>query len=88
MYDYVFYLSINTQFNLPHLREKLIDSQYIDTNIIISCDDIKKMLIERFNEIDFEQAKEDVIPFIKDPSVLDIWSKEFFIAITDQLNNE
>lgn len=88
LYDYVFYLSRNTQFNLPHLREKLIDSQYIDTNVIISCNDIKKMLIERFNEIDFEQAKEDVIPFIKDPSVLDIWSKEFFIAITNQLNNE
>ena len=88
LYDYVFYLSRNTQFNLPHLQEKLIDSQYIDTNVIISCNDIKKMLIERFNEIDFEQAKEDAIPFIKDPSVLDIWSKEFFIAITDQLNNE
>ena len=88
LYDYVFYLSRNTQFNLPHLQEKLIDSQYIDANVIISCDDIKKMLIERFNEIDFEQSKEDVIPFIKDPSVLDIWSKEFFIAITDQLNNE
>lgn len=88
LYDYVFYLSRNTQFNLPHLQEKLIDSQYIDANVIISCDDIRKMLIERFNEIDFEQAKEDVIPFIKNPSVLDIWSKEFFIAITDQLNNE
>lgn len=88
LYDYVFYLSKNTQFNLPHLQEKLIDSHYIDANVIISCDDIKKMLIERFNEIDFEQAKEDVIPFIKDPSVLDIWSKEFFIAITDHLNNE
>lgn len=88
LYDYVFYLSRNTQFNLPHLQEKLIDSQYIDANVIISCDDIRKMLIERFNEIDFEQAKEDVIPIIKDPSVLDIWSKEFFIAITDQLNNE
>lgn len=88
LYDYVFYLSRNTQFNLPHLQEKLIDSQYIDANVIISCDDIRKMLIERFNEIDFEQAKEDVKPFIKDPSVLDIWSKEFFIAITDQLNNE
>ena len=88
LYDYVFYLSRNTQFNLPHLREKLIDSQYIDTNKTISCEDIKKMLIERFNEIDFEQAKEDVIPFIKDHSVLDIWSKDFFIAITDQLNNK
>ena len=88
LYDYIFYLSRNTQFNLPHLQEKLIDSHYIDANVIISCDDIRKMLIERFNEIDFEQAKEDVIPFIKDPSVLDIWSKEFFIAITDHLNNE
>ena len=88
LYDYVFYLSRNTQFNLPHLQEKFIDSQYIDANVIISCDDIKKMLIERFNEIDFEKAKEDVIPFIKDSSVLDIWSKEFFIAITGQLNNE
>ena len=88
LYDYIFYLSRNTQFNLPHLREKLIDSQYINANKPISCKDIKKMLIERFNEIDFEQAKEDVIPFIKDPSVLDIWSKDFFIAITDQLNNE
>lgn len=88
LYDYVFYLSRNTQFNLPHLQEKLIDSQYIDANVIISCDDVRKMLIERFNEIDFEQTKEDVIPFIKDPSVLDIWSKEFFIAITDHLNNE
>lgn len=88
LYDYVFYLSRNTQFNLPHLQEKFIDSQYIDANVIISCDDIRKMLIEIFNEIDFEQAKEDVIPFIKDPSVLDIWSKDFFIAITDQLNNE
>ncbi len=85
LYDYVFYLSRNTHFNLPHLREKLIDSGYIDENDKITCDDVKNMLISRFQEIDYEQAKEDVIPFIKDISVLNIWSKEFFISITNNL---
>lgn len=85
LYDYVFYLSRNTHFNLPHLKEKLIDSGYIDENDKITCDDVKNMLISRFQEIDYEQAKEDVIPFIKDISVLNIWSKEFFISITNNL---
>ncbi len=37
------------------------------------------------DEIDFEESKEDVIPFIKDISSLNIWSKDFFISITDKL---
>lgn len=86
LYDYVFYLSRNTKFNLPHLREKLIDSEYISSDTEITCDSVKEMLINRFNEIDYDAAKEDVIPFIKDASVLNLWSKEFFISITSGLN--
>ncbi len=85
LYDYIFYLSRHTKFNLPHLREKLIDSKFIEEKKIISCDDVKQMLIDRFDEIDFEQAKEDVRPFIRDTSVLDVWSKDFFVAISDGL---
>lgn len=85
LYDYVFYLSRNTKFNLPHLREKLIDSEYISADTEITCDSVKEMLVNRFNEIDYNAAKEDVVPFIKDASVLKLWSKEFFISITSGL---
>jgi hypothetical protein len=88
LYDFIFYLSRKTKFNLPHLREKLIDSGFINNDIELTCDDIKDMLIKRFNEIDFNDAKNDVIPFIKDPSILDIWCKEFFISITSELNDK
>ena len=27
---------------------------------------------------DFEDAKRDVLPYLKDPSELDIWSRAFF----------
>ena len=87
LYDFVFYLTRNTKFNLDHLREKLIESHYISQEDKFDVDFVKALLIARFNEIDFNDAKKDVLPFIKDTSILDILSKEFFIAITSKLNN-
>ena len=40
------------------------------------------MLKERFETIDFEQAKQDVLPFVADKSKLELWSKDFFIDIS------
>lgn len=88
LYDYVFYLARKTAFNLPHLKEKLVDSKYIDQDKNLTVDDVKEMLVQRFNEIDFNAAKEDVIPFLKDISILDLWSKEFFVSITSELHSK
>ena len=57
----------------------------INENNKITCDDKKNMWISRFQEIGYVQAKEDVIPFIKAIHVLNIWSKEFFISLTNNL---
>ncbi len=45
------------------------------------------MLNDRFETIDYKQAKEDVIPFIKEPSKMDMWSTEFFKQITEGLTD-
>ena len=88
LYDYVFYLSRNTKFNLPHLREKLIESNVLNKEQAVDVEDIRNLLNKRFDEIDFENAKEDVIPFIKKTDVLDIWSKEFFKEISLNLESK
>ena len=85
LYDYVFYLSRGAAVNQKHLRERLIDSKYIATDADCSLNAIKKMLTERFNSIDYVQARRDVEPFIHDTSVLDVWSSDFFRQITDRL---
>ena len=43
------------------------------------------MLKERFATIDFELAKQDVLPFVADKSKLELWCKNFFIDITQKL---
>ena len=62
-----------------------MDSGYIAEDAECSLDEIKRILRERFDKIDFSQARKDVEPFIRDTSVLDIWSTEFFKQITDEL---
>lgn len=65
----------------------LADSGYISPEDSCSLDDVKGMLEKRFQSIDFRQAKEDVLPFIRDPGVLDLWSENFFNAVTERLES-
>ena len=45
------------------------------------------MLTERFETIDYEKAKKDVLPFVKDASKLDLWNKDFFTEITQSIRS-
>ena len=85
LYDYIFYLSKAVTVNQRHLRARLIDSGYISENQECTLEEIKTMLKNRFDSIDFLQARKDVEPFIRDTSVLDIWSSDFFKQITEGL---
>jgi len=85
LYDYVFYLSRGASLNLPHLNRRLIDSGTIPAGSMLSLKDVKQLLCKRFDSIDYAQAKQDVIPFIRDTASLDVWSKEFFRQITEGL---
>jgi predicted nucleotidyltransferase component of viral defense system len=85
LYDYVFYLSKNTGVNLKHLTARLVDSDYITGDKEVTINDVKDMLCTRFGSIDFNLAKQDVLPFIKNPATLDVWSADFFCSITAAL---
>lgn len=85
LYDYIFFLANNTKVNLELVKNKLIESNYINANDKFSIDDLKNLLINKFKEIDYMEAKEDVIPFIKNTESLNIWNSEFFISITKEL---
>lgn len=87
LYDYIFYLSKNISVNLELVKEKLIDSNVFKGNDNFDITVLKEMLINKFNEINYNDAKEDVIAFIEDKDSLNLWTKEFFTEITKNLNS-
>jgi predicted nucleotidyltransferase component of viral defense system len=85
LYDYIFYLSQNAAVNLPHLKARLVDSGFVKDDFEFNRENLISILNDRFTTIDYEQAKQDVLPFIKNKSKLDFWSEEFFRDITKGL---
>lgn len=85
LYDYVFFLANNTNVNIELIKNKLIESEYIESDSNFDTNTLKKLLINKFKEIDYDEAKDDVIPFIKNIDSLKIWNKDFFISITNKL---
>lgn len=45
-------------------------------------------LRERLASSDIEQVKQDVIPFLRDPRELDIWSNDYFLQLADMIKFE
>ena len=85
LYDYVFYLARGTKLNIRHLGERLKESGYLTESAACTLSDVKQMLSGRFDSIDYEQAKRDVIPFIRNKDKIELWSPEFFKQITENL---
>ena len=85
LYDYIFFLANNISVNIDLVKNKLIASNYINADTDFNIDTLKELLRKKFSEIDYSDAKEDVLPFIKDTTSLNIWSKDFFISITNNL---
>ncbi len=83
LYDYVFYLSRGIAVNIEHLKQRLIQSGHWESDKTLTQEELKHLLRERFQTIDYVQARKDVEPFIRDTGLLEMWSADFFLQITE-----
>ena len=87
LYDYVFYLSQGSNVNIELVKNKLIESKIQGIDDSFNIEELKKLLNHKFEEINYKNAKEDVIPFIEDKKQLELWNEEFFKSITKDLKS-
>ena len=83
LYDYVWYLSQGAQLNSNHLTQRMKQSGHLEGDKNLTIADIKELLSKKFSEMDYKNAKNDVFPFIADSAELELWSKDFFVSITE-----
>jgi hypothetical protein len=46
------------------------------------------LLHDKINTVSFDKVKEDVVRFIQDEKSLEIWSKNYFMDLTEKLKLE
>lgn len=86
-YDYLFYAKKGITPNLSYLRNKLIDSGKLKEKDGFDMEVLKGMLLERFETVDFDKAKEDAKKFLRSNEDLRYFNKELFIATLRKLHD-
>ncbi len=84
-YDFAFYVIRKAGINFPYLRSQLINDGFLNETQAFGMDELKAALRAKIESVDFDKAKIDVRPFLKDSSVLDCWSKDYFVSLIDLL---
>lgn len=80
-YDFEWYVRHNVLLDFAHLAERC--KQF--NNEDITPEQFKDKLKERLRTTDIKQVKEDVLPFVRNPKELDIWSNDYFVQLAEMV---
>ena len=80
-YDLVWYCAHHPDMHLAHLEERMRQSGHWEKAAPLDTKTFNNLLLNAIRNLDIHQPKEEVLPFVRVPAVLDIWSQEFFQEI-------
>ena len=83
-YDFEWYVRNGVALDFVHLAERCKQFNGED----ITPESFKARLIERLATADIKQVKEDVLPFVRNPKELDIWSNDYFVQLAEMVRVE
>lgn len=80
-YDFEWYIRHNTPLDFNHLHERTLQFNQEDISKELFIEKLK----QRFSTADINQAKADVLPFVRNPKELDIWSNDYFLQLASKI---
>ena len=83
-YDFEWYIRHGIPLDFIYLQERVLQFNGED----ISKDAFLEGLKERLATADINQVKADVMPFVRNPKELDIWSNDYFLQLAGMLRFE
>lgn len=83
-YDFEWYVRHNVPLDFTHLQERVRQFNHEEVRKEAFLDKLK----ERLTTSDINQVKTDVMPFLRNPKELDIWSNDYFLQLAQMIKFE
>jgi predicted nucleotidyltransferase component of viral defense system len=83
-FDLEWYIQKSVTLNLSHLQKRAADSGDWDQKKITRAQLIE-VLKKKINSVSFANLREDIVRFIPDAQVLDIWSPKYFLDLIQKI---
>lgn len=83
-YDFEWYIRNRIPLNFKHLQERTKEFNGCEK----SQEEFVKDLEQRLGSADIKQVKADVMPFLRNPKEMSIWSNEYFLQLAKMIKLE
>lgn len=83
-YDMEWYIKKGVPLNLQHFLRRAVDSGDLE-KATISKEEFLLLMEQKINAVSFKNIKEDIVRFITDDKVLEIWSETYFNDLIKQV---
>ena len=83
-YDFEWYVRHNVPLDFTHLAERI--RQF--NNEEIGQEEFLAQLKDKLASANINQVKSDVLPFVRTPKELDIWSNDYFVQLANMMKFE
>ena len=89
-YDLVWYAANYPELHLDHLEQRMRQSGHWPNIEAMDESAFRKLLCDKIDTLDVDQARREVEPFVRHPEALEIWSRKFFhdVASRIELTND
>lgn len=84
-YDFVWFVSQNIPLHLAHLAERMKQTDNLSPNQSLKPHDFYEILHHKIDSLDIEQAKKDILPFLRNRDAILVWSSDFFHAVASKI---
>lgn len=84
-YDLVWFAANHPRLHLSHLEQRMIQSSHLKRNEHLTRETFTGFLSKTIENLNVDQARREVEPFVKNPEGLKVWSKEFFHDVSRRI---
>ena len=85
-YDFVWYLGRGIRCDLRHLQARMEQTGHWQGGEDLDVVHLRRLLTRRFEQVDIDQARSDVRPFIRDDAELALWDRTFFQSLAGRVD--
>lgn len=84
-YDLVWFAAYHPELRLAHLEQRMRQTGHWAGPAPLTEADLRGLMARRIDQVDIDQIRGEVEPFVKDPAALAVWSKEFFLDVASRI---
>jgi len=84
-YDFVWFAANHPGMHLSHLEQRMRQTGHWEGGSTFTAREFFAMLARRISQINIDQARREVEPFVKNTESLTLWSRDFFLDVASRI---